>query len=479
MDADYRALGLSHPLRLSPQQIQRLQDASLEVMERTGMRFGDPEAVELFQKAGARISDGNIVHIRPALTEWALRCAPKNVTIYDRNGKRRLELGRSRCYYGVGSDCAHLYDIQSGQRRPATLSDLRQAIRLADALPNVDFIMSMVLPADVPLGRHEPWQLAAMLNGTVKPIVFVGESARSTHCAVEMATAISGNREQLSRAPFIINYVNTVSALDHNADSVQRLLYAAGLNLPTVYGPAHTHGTTAPMTPAGAVALGNAGQLAGLVLSQLKREGSPFIRAVPGGDVIDMGAMVDCYVAPDDGIMGWDLARSQQLPIFGTGGCSDAKIFDAQAAAEAALSLFANTINGANLVHDLGYLDCAMTYSFELLALCDEIISWQKRYLQAPQINEETLALDLIHEAGHKSAYLEAEHTLKYVRSGWRPTLFDRTNHHRWHTSGEQTFQQRAREKVVGILSDHRPEPLPEEIVNAIEAVRNVYCQSR
>jgi len=423
---------------LTEDQIALLHEASLEIMARTGMRFYDQEALDLFKKAGASVSDGNLVRIPPHLVEGALRTAPKVIPIYDRNGRRAMSLGGYRSYFGVGSDCMHIYDLHTGERRKAVLDDVIQGVRLVDALPNLDFVMSMFLPSDVPEETYERHQMAVMLRESTKPIVFVGMEAASTVYAVEMASAVAGGMESLQRCPFIINYINPTSAFRHNEEGVHRLLYAAERNLPTIYAPGNSRGMAAPVTEAGAMALGNAGQLAGLVLSQLKREGSPFIRSKPGGGTVDMRTMVGSYAAPDGGPFGWGLAHHYGVPIFGTAGCSDAKVFDAQAAAEAALTLFANAVSGANLIHDIGYLDCAMTGSLELVVFCDEMVGWLRRYLRKLDISEETLALDLIHEVGPDGHFLETEHTLRHVREG-----------------------------------SHRAAPLPEDAVKRINAIIN------
>ena len=468
-------MALSAPFRLTPEQITTLHDASLEIMTKTGLRFSDQEALDLFKKAGCKVSDGDLVFIDSKLVEWALECAPKNIMIYDRNGQEAMNLGSDRCYYGVGSDCAYLYDIESGERRRAKKQDVKDAIHLVDALENVDFAMSMVLPEDIPVGKHEPFQVATMMAETTKPIVFVGENLQSSKCAIEMATAVTGSEQALAKAPFVINYINTISAFKHNTESVRRLLYAAGKNLPSVYAPAQTRGTVGPITTAGAVALGNAGHMGGLVLSQLKRGGSPFIRSTLGGESMDLRSMLDLYVAPDDGLMGWDLARSHGLPIFGTAGCSESKIFDGQAASEAALSLFTSTINGANLIHDLGYLDCAMTYSFEMLMLCDEIVGWLKKYLRPPVINAETLALDVIHEIGPDDNFLKAKHTFKHVREDWQPLLFDHDHYHKWDKKGRLTFETKAKAKIANIIDSHQSSKLPTDVLQKIETIRDRY----
>jgi trimethylamine--corrinoid protein Co-methyltransferase len=469
-DIDKRTLGLPHYGGMSPQQLDRLHEASLEILERVGVRFYDAEALALFKRARVRVTDDTRVHIPAHLVEWALRSAPKNITIYNRHGERAMELGGYRCYFGVGSDCSNIYDLETGQRRTAVLNDVVDGVKLVDALPNIDFVMSMFMPSDVPIEAHERYQMSVMLQNSCKPIVFVGEEGASTLYAMQMAAAAAGGLDRLEHYPFVINYVNTLASLRHNEESVRRVLYAAEHNLPTVFAPGNGRGTTSVMTAAGAMAMGSAGLLSGLVLAQLKREGAPFIINNPGGTAMDLRTMVNIYNVPDAGAMGWQLAHYYRLPIFGTAGCSDAKVFDAQAAADAALTLFANALAGANLIHDVGYLDCAMTGSLELVAFCDEVIGWLKRYLRTPEINEETLALDTIIETGTDGSFLETKHTLRHMREDWRPSLFDRLDFPRWEAAGATTLQQRANKKVREIVASHSPAPLSPGVVREIES---------
>jgi trimethylamine--corrinoid protein Co-methyltransferase len=474
MNVSYDQFAQNRPIgfrSLTEDQITLLHKASLEIMARTGMRFHAQEALDLFKKAGASVSDSNQVHIPPHLVEWALRTVPRNIAIFNRSGQRAMSLGGHRSYFGVGSDCTYIYDLTSGQRRQAVLDDVIQGVRLVDSLPNLDFVMSMFTPSDVRLDTYERHQMAVMLQESTKPIVFVGNKAASTVYAIEMAAVVAGGLKSLQQYPFIINYVNTTSAFIHNQESVKRLLYAAERNLPTIYAPSRARGTVAPITVAGALALGNAGQLAGLVLSQLKREGSPFLRSKPGGGGMDMRSMVSLYAAPDGGPFGWDLAHHYGVPTFGEAGCSDAKVFDAQAAAEATLTLVDNAVNGVNLVHDIGYLDSAMTGSLELVVFCNEIIGWLRRYLRKLEISEETLALDLIHQVGPDGYFLETEHTLRHIGEDWLPSVLDRFNYHRWAARGATTLQQRANHKVLELIEKHHSEPLPTDVVERLKAI--------
>jgi trimethylamine--corrinoid protein Co-methyltransferase len=459
----------AHSLR--DDEVALLHAASLEILERSGMRFHAEEAVALFRKAGAAVSEGNRVRIPPHLVERALRSAPKNITIFDRNGRQAMALGGHRSYYGPGSDAAHIYDGDTGARRKAVIADVVAGARLAAALPNVDFAMSQFMPSDVPIERYERAQMAAMLRECIKPIVYVGLDRMSTVHAVEMACAVAGGPEQLVRYPFVINYVNSTSPYTHDREGIERLLYAAERNLPSVYTPGRARGSAVPMTEAGAIALVNAGQLAGLTLAQLKREASPFIWANPGGGGLDLRTMVSLYGAPDAGPAAWDVARYYGLPVFGFAGVSDAKVFDAQASAEATLTLFEAALFGANLVHDMGLLDCGMTGSLELLAFCDEVVGWLRRYLRRLEISEETLALDVIRQVVPDGHFLDTAHTLRHVRSAWMPSLFDRRSHHRWAEAGALTTEQRAAVRARELIRDHRAEPLAAGVVDKLNRI--------
>jgi trimethylamine--corrinoid protein Co-methyltransferase len=313
-----------------------------------------------------------------------------------------------------------------------------------------------------------------MLEESTKPIVFVGLDSSSTVDCIDMAAAVVGGTDALGSHPCVINYVNATSSLHQDQEAVERLLHAADQNIPTIYAPGVIRGLTAPMTEAGAIALSNAGELAGVVLSQLRREGSSLIRSAPGGVTLDMRYMIVSYAAPSPGPPGWDLGRHYGIPLFGAGGYSDAKVFDGQAAAEAAMSLFASTAVGADLIHDIGYLDCALTGSFELVAFCDEVIDWIKHYLSPDfRVDEETLALDVTHTVGHQGRFLESDHTYRHTREDWIPSLADRQPYERWAEEGCTTLRERANRRVRAILDSHCCERLPSSVCDALSGIRD------
>lgn len=457
--------------RLGPAECAQLHAASLEILERTGVRVMEPEAIELLERGGAAISEGNRARIPARLVERALETAPRRVVLHDRSGRPVMPLEGSRTFFGPGSDCPHIVDHRTGERRRAVLADVREAARLCDALPNVHFAMSLFIPSDVPAALGDRHQFEAMLHNTTKPIVFVTYEMSGCADAVEMAEAVAGGVAALRERPFAACYINVTSGLVHNADALQKLLFLSGKGLPALYVPVVSGGTSGPITMAGGLALSNAGALAGLVISQLKREGAPFVLPGFGGDALDMRTMVDPYCAPEPRGMAESLGHHYGLPLFTLGGSSESKLVDGQASVEAGLTMLLGALAGGHLFHDLGYLESGLTGSLAQLVICDEIAAWIASALAPVEITPETLALDLIDALGPEGSFLKLPHTRRHMRERWYPTLFDRDNYAGWLSKGGRPLSERAAERVTLLLEDHRPEPLPAPTAAAVAGV--------
>ena len=457
--------------RLSPEQCQKLHNASLEILERTGVRLYDQQAIDLLKKAGASFSEENRVRIKSGLVEKAFSTVPKRVTLYDRQGKVGMYLEEGQCNYGPGSDCINIVDHRTNERRRPVLQDVRDGITLCDALPHIDFVMSMFLPEDVEVMVSDRYQMEVMLNRTTKPIVYVTNEFSGCVDAVDMAEVVAGGADALRLRPTAACYINVTTGLQHNQEALQKLLFLAEKGLPALYIPVALGGVTGPVTSAGTIALVNAGVLVGLVLSQLKREGAPFITSAMSGNALDMRTMVQPYCQPNPLGIPHALAHHYNLPMFGLGGCTDAKIVDQQAAAEAALTLVAETLGGANLIHDLAYMESGLCGSLAQLVICNEMVGWIEAMMTPFEINAETLALDLIDEVGPDGSFLDSDHTLKYFRDLYYPSVFERGNFDQWMDDGGLSLGERASKKVDTILEEHQPELLPEDVQKGIKRI--------
>jgi trimethylamine--corrinoid protein Co-methyltransferase len=465
------SLGSAHFRRLSEQQCQKLYWACLQVLERTGARVYDHEALDLLKKAGASITDGNRVRVPNGLVEKALNTAPKRVTLYNRHGEPVMPVEGHRSFFGTGSDCLHVIDHRSNERRLAVLQDIVDGITVCDALPNIDFVMCMFLPSDVKQAVLDRYEMEVMLNYTTKPIIFVTTEFSGCVDAVEMAEAVVGGPDTLRQRPFVAPYINVTTGLIHNEEAVQKLLYMAEKGLPATYIPSTQGGATAPVTPAGAMVVAQTGVLLGLVMSQLKREGTPFIMPGWGGNMLDMRTTVQPYADPDKRAIVLDYGHYLGLPMFALAGVSESKVVDQQASAEAAMTLMTDVLGGGNIVHDLGYLESGLTGSLVQLVICDEILNWMAHFVRGVDVSDEALCLDLIDEIGPDGFYLECDHTYEHFRERWYPELFERNNYDGWLAAGGKTLAERAADKVQKILAEHKPEPLPDDVAKAVRAI--------
>jgi trimethylamine--corrinoid protein Co-methyltransferase len=469
--ASYASYNAPFFRKLSADQLDRVHSASLEILERTGVRLYEAEALDLLRAAGVPVEDGNRVRVPAYLVEWALNLAPKKITLCERGGNRAMSLEGYNVYYGPGSDCLNIIDLDSGERRPALLADVADGVRLCDALPNIDFIMSVCVASDVEQQVADRYQMREIILNSTKPSIFVTTAFEGTLDVVEMAEIVAGGAEALRRNPTTACYVNVTGPLRHNEESLQKLLFLSEKGLPFTYVPVVLRGLNGPITQAGAVALANAGEMVGVVLSQLKREGAPIIISGGTSDTIDMRTLVGSYAAPENRVMFMEMAHAYGLPMFGLGGGSDAKLPDEQAAAEAALTLLAETLSGANLIHDVGYLASGMASSLTQLVISDEIIGWIKRFTQDVEVNDDTLALDVIAEFGADGQYLSSPHTTQHYREDWYSKLFDRQNIDGWKASGGTTLGQRAAQKARQLLTKPQRDPLPDDMLAALDQI--------
>ena len=457
-------------IQVTDDQLQEIHHASLEILERTGVRLHLQEAVDMLKKAGAHVSEGNRVWIPSYLVEKALNTAPKRVVLCDREGNRVMPLEGRKSFFGTGSDCLNILDHRTGERRKAKLNDVVEAIKVCEHLENIHFVMSTFMPWDVANEIVDRYQMKIMLSYSRKPIVVVSLDIEGLKECVEMAEIVAGGEEELRKNPFIANYVNLTSDLLHNKESLEQLLYFAEKGLPTTYTPNGNRGAMAPITPAGAAAHIGAGNLTGLILSQLKREGTPFIWG-GWGLGMDMRTQVIPYASPDMIGLSAAYAHYLRLPFFGLAGCSDSKTLDGQATAEAALTLMGDVLSGANLIHDVGYLESGLLGSLELLVICDEIIGWIKRFMEGFKVDENTLALDEIDKVGPDRHFLDSDHTLHHFRDDWYPQLMDRGDHESWIEAGAKTLNDRAKKKVDDILNSAKQQILPEEVEKKVHAI--------
>jgi trimethylamine--corrinoid protein Co-methyltransferase len=458
---------------LSDDQLQKLHLGALEVLRRTGIRFHHAGALEMLADAGAFVSDGNLVKFPARLVEDAVASVPERVVMCDRDGEPAMCLEDQQVHFGTGSDCLNYLDPETGEHRKFTRDDLIDAYHLCDALPNIHFVMSVGIPDDVDPDLTYDVQMALMLEHTTKPIVFVTNDLASCQRAIDMAAAVAGGYEALREQQHILLYSEPSSPLQQSDTAVDKLLLMAEYELPVVHSPGPLMGGTAPITIAGGLVMSLAEILSGLVVHQMTNPGAPFIFGA-GLHHMDMKSTQICYGGPEFQLTKAavaQLGRWYGMPTWGYAGCSDAKVMDEQAAAEAMLSVLMAKLTGANLIHDVGYMESGLTTSLEMIVLTDELVTMTDSLIKGIEVSDETLMLDELHEVGPGGHFLNTDATMARFQDFWYPDLLSREIRETWLERGGTTLGERLNEKVKTIIEEHRPEPLAAEKKERLEEI--------
>lgn len=455
---------------ISDEQVRELHYATLEILNQTGVKMGDPQGRELLLEAGAWESNGRI-KIPENLINDALDKAPSRIPMHDRLGEMSMPLELGKVFFGPGSDTTFTLDVETGERRRTVAQDVEDIARLGDALENIDFIMSMGNPSDVPADDLYIQSFIRMLRGSVKPNVYTAQNRKDMEDIHRIASAVMGGEQALREKPILLHYAEPISPLYIIEESLQKHIFCAEKGIPAGYIPSPNTGGGGPITVAGAVALGNAECLLGLIITQLVNPGAHFLYGMNTA-ALDMKTTIVSYGSPDWslGMSAWaELARYYQLPVWGYGGASDSKVVDTQAGIEATFSILNAFLSRITLVHDVAYIEYGSTSSMEMLVIADEIIRMTRFLMEGLPVDRESLALDAIARVEPGAGFLADDHTLDNFRTAqWAPSIIDRNQYDVWRESGSKDMFQRANERAKQILADHQVPPLPDDAERVI-----------
>ncbi len=462
---------------LSREQVLAIHTAALEILEKTGFRMEHPDALKMLADAGCRVSDDNWVRMPGHLAEQALKSAPRQIALHDQKGNKTMPLVDGNPFYGTGSDTTFTHDLETGQRRRTVLQDIANFAKLVDGLENISFAMSMSNPEDVPIENIYVYAFAEIVKNTNKPIVFIADSGKDITKIHQIACAVVGGEEEFRRKPFILNYSEAISPLRFPENVMEKLIFCAQKGIPICFPSGSNAGGGAPITLAGAMALGIAENLVGLTVHQMFGKGSPFLFG-PNVSTLDMKSTVVSYGCPEWALTQAALADMRDelygLPIWAYSGASDAKVMDAQAGAEAMFSIATSMLARCNLIHDNGYLEYGGISSLEMVTMVNELVAMSRFFVQGIPVNKETLALDAIQRVGSEpgSMFLTDDHTFdNFEKAQFIPKLLDRSRYDTWEEEGSQDFYKRCNVEAKRILAEHQVEPKSDEILQTIDKI--------
>ncbi len=440
---------------LTREQMEKIHSATLQLMQETGIVVQHKGALELLEKAGCRVVKKH-VYFTPSVVEWAIKAAPSRILLYDRDGNFAMDCSGRNTYYGVGSAEPRIIDPYTGEQRLCNEEDNKNCVKVADAMPYIDYMMSLCQVYDHPKTSYEH-EYAAMIRYSSKPQVVITNDLESTKNVVEMAAVARGGIDKLQQKPLFILYCEPTSPMVCTRESIDKVMYMAEMNLPVLYAPIPMNGATGPITMAGSIVQANAECLAGLVIAQLTRPGCPFLF----GAIItnmDLKSLQPTYASPETQIeslalseIGRDLYK---LPTWGTAGCTSSKMADEQAVLEGAQYITMAGMTGINVVHDVGYTTFGLAVSNELIVMMNDAIGRVRRIFDCVDTSDEYMGMDDMREVGPKGHFLGQESTVKKNLENWESDLEDRNEFDRWKALGATTMGQRANARVKDIIEN-------------------------
>ena len=452
---------------LTKTQLEKVHETSLRILEQIGVDFGYSPALEVLKKGGAKV-DGQRVFFPPGLVEAQIKKPPAEFTLYARNPEHNVVIGGRNTVFAPGYGAPFVTDLENG-RRKATLKDFENFVKLTGASTNLDLLSGTIVePTDVPPEiRH-----ARMLYASVKysDKCFMGSTmgARAASECLQMASIIFGSRAELASNPVIFGIVGALTPLKYDARMLEALMEYAAAGQPQIIASLAIAGATGPVTMAGNLALQNAEVMAGIVLAQLVREGTPVIfggvstNAEMRNGTLSIGSPEMAINAAATAQM----ARYYRLPVRGGGAICDAKLPDAQASYESMMNLLMARLSGINFVlHSAGILESFNCMSYEKFIIDDEMCGMVKRIKRGYEVNLDTLAFDVIKEVGPGGHFLDKDHTFDHFRTEfYQPQLSNRDDFVSWQAGGSSQSLERANKKYKDILETYEAPELPADV---------------
>jgi trimethylamine--corrinoid protein Co-methyltransferase len=453
---------------LADADVTKIADAAFRVLEESGMAVYSAEALEAFRAAGAVIDeDGSRARLPRGLVEDAIASNPSSVTLYSRDGEFDCVLESNRVHYGTGGTAIYVLDPDTGERRQSSNQDVTLNARMVNELENIHLFTINVFPHEI----EDPDDIDVnrffhALDGTTKHVMGGIYSDAGCRDVIEMAQMIAGGPNELRERPFVSFITLIISPFKIDKIYGDMTCYLAKQGIPVVVPTEPICGTTSPITLAGNVLTHVAETLGGIALVQSVEKGAPGIFGSVGsitnlrtmdhlGGPIER-AMINAAVS--------QMAKHFELPLYSTGGTTDATAVDVQAAYESAMSSLLVAMSGANYIHDIaGLMESDLTVSYDKLVLDNEILGMCQRVLRGIEVDDDTLATDLMIEKGPGSDYMADPHTVRYMRSEFYvPTISNRTK--RENQTGEDDALSRARAKVAEIRATEPESRIPADV---------------
>jgi len=445
---------------LTPEQVQRIHDASLEILEEVGLKVRYEPARQLFARHGCTVdSEKTIVKLPRNVVENYRKMTPPKFTFHARDPKFDKTIPDDSPVIVTASSAPNIIDPLTGKERRAESGDIARIAHLINELPGYDMFSISTLAEDAPKDQFTISRLYPALKYCIKPIRTTTTDHKDTLDMMEMAYIVAGGEEAYKEHPFLTHhYCPTVSPLSMDNLSTENVMYFAGEGLPVYPTIVPNAGLTAPMSMAGTLVQGNAEYLATVALMQMVKEGTPTIYATLA-TVADMRSGAYTSGAIECGMLHMafaQIARFYNVPCGGYIGLTNSKLNDAQSGYETGMSGMGGIVSGMDMFNIGGLIDALTTFDFAKAVIDDEVAQMMKRVKRGISFSEEDLAVDLIKQIGPGGSFIVAKHTIGRMKTEAVMTkIADRDARVAWERKGSADTQARAMKKVKEIMSSN------------------------
>ena len=458
----------------SEDRLEALHQTALRVIEELGIRVLNEEARRIFRDGGASVEEESMmVRIDRGMVAAALETAPSEFVMHGRTPEFDVTLGGDNINFVCVGGAPHISDIDRG-KRPGTIEDTRNIIKLCEHFDVIHLQSPNVEPQDVPVHLRHYQTTEAQITLSRKPFFIFSRGSGQVADAFEMTRICYGlNQEEFEAKPWCYTVINTNSPRQLDVPMCQGIIDFARAGQVSVITPFTLAGAMAPVTMPGALVLQHAEALAGVVLAQLVRPGVPVIYGSFTSNV-DMKSGSPAFGTPEfvqAAFGAGQLARHIGLPWRGSAATAS-NAPDEQSVYEFLMSAWGSVLGGVNvLLHAAGWLEGGLTASMEKYILDIEVLQTFAEIFDPLQSTDPELAFEAIASVEPGGHFFGCEHTMeRYQTAFYEPLVSDWSNFGQWTESGSLTATQRANGIWKQILRDFEAPPIDEGRLEELHA---------
>ena len=463
---------------LDQNEVERIHAASMEILSAVGIKVDYQTARDLFRQAGAEVDDeAQCVRIPEELVQWAVEQAPSQFTLYGSDPDFQMEIGGGQTHFAALGTPTSIIDMDSGKRRPTTISDVVRHIQLVNGCQHIHNSQMDVWPNDIPMTTIHTEAIWAWAHHSRKPFGMGCYGYMPTLDMMRMMAIAVGGKAELQQRPRFFAICSVNSPLQMIQMQAEGLLICAEYGQPVAMSPEAIAGLTAPVTLAGLLAQQNANILAHITLAQVFRPGTPVLYGTVS-TIANMRLGTVALGAVETGLVtagAAQMAHHYGLPCRSVGAATESKLEDLQAGTERMATLLQAVLAGVDFITCGGTLDSTMLESDPLLMLDDDLCGMALRVARGIEVSDTSLALDVIKKVGFSGNYFAEMHTARHFRQEhFIPQLLPRDTYEAWQKAGSKSALDLAKERVREITANHQPRTLDPALERELEEFRQM-----